>query len=1599
MDRPLLHRELIRRLRKSCWMMLACLLLLSVAFPFPQPARAAAASWTEETGLPTKNVLQTVRYGGGEWLAAGASATVIVSEDGTNWEREEPAGASNEWTDAVHDGQHWLLVGSGGKIYRSAGKTAASGWSSQTSNTDHDLYGIAYDGQGTYVAVGNGILLSSADGIEWDEQIFPGDAGETLFGVAYGNGQFVTVGSSGSLYTSANGMVWSEKNMSSSPLYGVHYGNGKFVATGSSSIYSSTDASSWSAATGTVTGEIYTVAYGNGKYVAAGGKGKLLVSPDAENWTDEESSGTSDDLYSIGYSAEQRQLVTVGGGDTAVLLTQEEPSEKLKRLVLSTGSLSPDFSASVFNYTVSVPETTTSMTITPSTQEKKATMVLRENEKSTPLANGTPSSAISIGPGSTTVQIEVTSSTGVKAVYQIVVNRGEPGTPPELTLTNSGIAENQPLLTEIGTLQTKGPNPGATYTYSLAAGDTDSFVIRGDKLLSNKIFDHETQRTYQITVVAHDSAGWSSNQVFTITIQDVDEPPVVRSSSKSGQAGGPISFAESDFASVFDDPEKADLQKIQIVQLPENGVLTLNGTAVVLNQEIPAADTPSLLYTPNLDWTGSDSFAWKGYDGTSYSDQAAEFSLAISQGNVLPTVKDFAKTGVVDQPIAFTAQDFVSAFVDADPGDSLKQVQIASLPASGSLQLDGGPVTSGQVIPASDLSKLSYVPESGWSGTVDFQWKGHDGTGYSAAAAVVTINIKKTVGNRPPTVVDKSLTGAEDTSLHFAESDFVYRDEDGDGLQTVRIESLPAHGKLTLDGRDVAAAEEIPVAGLSRLLFTPDPNWNGRTSFFWNGSDGQAYATVPARISMTITPVNDPPVARDVTLRLTQNQVKQGWLGASDVDGDALTYTLASSPAKGTVRIDSATGQFTFTPTRNATGSDSFTYVANDGALDSNRATVRVTISAVVVPPQPVYPPTISAISDQTIEQGGHTEDVAFQVSDFDDDPRTLAVTAYSDNQTLIPNEGIELGGSGANRTIRVTPAAGEHGTAAITVVVSDGKYSASETFRVTVTEVNHPPRALNGFLLAEKAELAKGVLQAKDEDGDPLTFELVRQASKGKVTLTNAETGAYTYTPKKGSSTISEDSFTFKVNDGKADSNVATVTISRKASNDATLASLRVSEGKLSPSFNYWRTSYAVKVAEEVNSIRVTPTTSHAAASVTVNGEEVESGASSGPIALKPGTNDIKVIVTAQNGARKTYKLTVEKAYKPITKIELEKHKLTMTEGDDPVTLAVRVEPEQDTENLLVWKSSRTSVVTVDKMGTLVARQSGTATITVSSLDGKVRDKAVVKVEAGKIVELTADTRMFVMRPKDTEEIRIFALYAQGTKRDVTEEARWSSKNRRVASASKGKIVANGQGSTLLTATFNDASVSFLVNVYDQPWVDEREVEVALEESADGVELRINGKLPDEEKLSVQVQIGKKSEDADMDDDGRSFSFARLFDERADLPRQMQLVVNADGSRKKEQIITLPIQLFDEGSVSVKKLSRRDDGNESSFRMTGDLYDDTAVMKVELMHDDEVIAAGTIKRGKFDIPSFAYDGGELVLRATSYTGYAQEWVVDMDDE
>ncbi len=171
--------------------------------------------------------------------------------------------------------------------------------------------------------------------------------------------------------------------------------------------------------------------------------------------------------------------------------------------------------------------------------------------------------------------------------------------------------------------------------------------------------------------------------------------------------------------------------------------------------------------------------------------------------------------------------------------------------------------------------------------------------------------------------------------------------------------------------------------------------------------------------------------------------------------GGTLNYTIVSPPVHGTLRVGVTTATagysnswtnvvsnpLTYTPPENYNGPDSFTYRLTDGNGGQSK------IVTVLIFVQDLNDnPTITTIANRTIEADTATGPIAFTVDDEETTAGALSVSALSSDTRLVPPSGIVFGGSGANRTITVTPAEGEIGTVTITVTVMDTAVPAGST-------------------------------------------------------------------------------------------------------------------------------------------------------------------------------------------------------------------------------------------------------------------------------------------------------------------------------------------------------------------------------------------------------------------------------------------------------------------------------------------------------------------------------------------------------------------------
>jgi len=351
-----------------------------------------------------------------------------------------------------------------------------------------------------------------------------------------------------------------------------------------------------------------------------------------------------------------------------------------------------------------------------------------------------------------------------------------------------------------------------------------------------------------------------------------------------------------------------------------------------------------------------------------------------------------------------------------------------------------------------------------------------------------------------------------------------------------------------------SGAVDIPIIDLPTLEMT-DPDKDGRyeatyTGFTLHGTyrlliyarDNQGVFSLPRQTIVIQNggdiPENNPPVAENMIFSTNEDISIQEALSANDADGDTLNYIIVEDGAIGTVSITNVnTGAFIYQPHSNEHGSDSFTFKVNDGNIDSEIATVSVAISSVEDIP-------LAFDMDIVVERNNSVSGI-FTAEDGDDDPVTFALAGQ-------PGHGEVALPDAASGSFTYTPTAGYFGSDSFTFTADDGKAVSSQgTVSITIARgYNNPPSA-QGVTLAVLEDTASfGGLEASDPENDPLTFTLVSAPVKGVVALTDPDAGSFTYTPYADLN--GEDSFTYKVSDGLAESDPAACTILITPVNDS---------------------------------------------------------------------------------------------------------------------------------------------------------------------------------------------------------------------------------------------------------------------------------------------------------------------------------------------------------------------------------------------------------------------------------------------------------------
>ncbi|MCV7373878.1 tandem-95 repeat protein [Mycolicibacterium arabiense] len=473
-------------------------------------------------------------------------------------------------------------------------------------------------------------------------------------------------------------------------------------------------------------------------------------------------------------------------------------------------------------------------------------------------------------------------------------------------------------------------------------------------------------------------------------------------------------------------------------------------------------------------------------------------------------------TGSVSVPIPLSG-------TDAD-GDRLTY----TVPARGTL---GGPA-HGTVTVDQATGTFRYDPDDAFAltgGTDTFTYTVSDAAArrtlfgiplsFSPTSSTATVTLAVNgVGQAPVTRPD-TLTVAEETPGIV---DVLANDDDpnGDALTLTGV-TTPSHGVATFGpGGLVTYAPARDFAGIETLTYTV--------------SDGTG-RTTSGTLTITVTGVNDPPLATDDTTTVAENGTVVIDVLANDTDVDDTldpsSVTVVAGPAHGTVTVDRVTGRITYVNDGDEATPDTFTYtVADRAGATSNTATVTVGIAGVN------DAPVAGGAQTVTVREGTATT-ITLTGTDADGDTLTFTIITPPGHGTLGPVVRVDA----TTATVVYTPDANYTGADTFTYTVGDGTTTAIAPATVSLRGVAVPPpvASTDSAIVAQGTPTTIDVL-ANDSHAGGVTLAVtgVSQPTNGTATFTAS---GVTYAPRAGF--YGTDTFTYTVSNGTTTS-VGTVTV-----------------------------------------------------------------------------------------------------------------------------------------------------------------------------------------------------------------------------------------------------------------------------------------------------------------------------------------------------------------------------------------------------------------------------------------------------------------------
>jgi len=390
----------------------------------------------------------------------------------------------------------------------------------------------------------------------------------------------------------------------------------------------------------------------------------------------------------------------------------------------------------------------------------------------------------------------LTTGTRIDAEARIVFDTEAPiNTPPIFNTIDVGQPDSAvlPLPATVGetfTVAWGGSDDGsgiASYDIFISVNGGAFTLWQDDITATSATYNGQVGSTYSFYSVAKDNVGYTEDFPLvadaTLTVIASNNPPVLTDISKSGDEDNAIAFTLAEFTSAFADPDGNSLVKIQILTLPNSGILQLNGENVTLNQEIAANDLNTLTLTPDANFNGSISFSWNGFDGEVYAVNEADVSLTLNPINDLPVLTTNAGLTLAEGSIIAIANTVLQV-TDVDNTAVEISYTLTNLPANGTVSLNGTALATNATFTQDDIdnNRLTYTHNSSENTADSFSFTVSDGAGGQIGNNTFNLTINPV--NDAPTLQQAipDQSAIEGQPFTFAIPVHTFADVDGDIL-------------------------------------------------------------------------------------------------------------------------------------------------------------------------------------------------------------------------------------------------------------------------------------------------------------------------------------------------------------------------------------------------------------------------------------------------------------------------------------------------------------------------------------------------------------------------------------------------------------------------------------------------------------------------------------------------------------------------------------------------------------------------------------------------------------------------------------------------